>query len=339
MRATTQTAQTRQHGKAATTAGQPRRAPAPARTPSVVDRLLHLQRTVGNAAVARLIGSLAAQRAPTAQREALSNPPAQVQREHMSAKNDTGLPDGLKSSIKALSGISMDGVKLHYNSSQRAHLNALAYAQSAEIHIAPGQGREADVMGQRMLSIEQGVVQRVEEKGGKETPAQKIIESVQKEVKKMDFTYCPGSDCRKLAEDTLKVIKNENITNKCELMKIQQGMLVANGPIKGDDRTSNTEGDTDDLKMWYFEEHFWLKIEGTEYDPLFNKIGERKPEIDLEKDRPSYKDCYISKFESGKAMVHRTPHILINADRVFKNIQDAKEFVDEKNPNYTSDSE
>jgi diketogulonate reductase-like aldo/keto reductase len=55
------------------------------------------------------------------------------------ASNRTGLPDQLRAGIESLSGISMDGVMVHYNSSQPAQLNALAYAQGTDIHIAPGQ--------------------------------------------------------------------------------------------------------------------------------------------------------------------------------------------------------
>ncbi|PIO89955.1 MAG: hypothetical protein COS82_06680 [Zetaproteobacteria bacterium CG06_land_8_20_14_3_00_59_53] len=55
--------------------------------------------------------------------------------------NNTGLPDNLKNGIESLSGMSMDGVKVHYNSSQPAQLNALAYAQGTDIHVAPGQER------------------------------------------------------------------------------------------------------------------------------------------------------------------------------------------------------
>lgn len=51
----------------------------------------------------------------------------------------TGLPDNLKSGIESLSGMSMDKVSVHYNSSHPAQLNALAYAQGTDIHIAPGQ--------------------------------------------------------------------------------------------------------------------------------------------------------------------------------------------------------
>jgi hypothetical protein len=53
--------------------------------------------------------------------------------------NNTGLPDQLKSGIESLSGLSMDHVRVHYNSSHPAQLNALAYAQGSDIHLAPGQ--------------------------------------------------------------------------------------------------------------------------------------------------------------------------------------------------------
>ena len=53
--------------------------------------------------------------------------------------NNTGLPDQLKSGIESLSGLSMDHVRVHYNSAQPAQLDALAYAQGSDIHLAPGQ--------------------------------------------------------------------------------------------------------------------------------------------------------------------------------------------------------
>jgi hypothetical protein len=55
------------------------------------------------------------------------------------AANATGLPGTIKSGVEALSGISMDGVKVHYNSPAPAQLNAHAYAQGTDIHLAPGQ--------------------------------------------------------------------------------------------------------------------------------------------------------------------------------------------------------
>ncbi|HEY4319206.1 MAG TPA: DUF4157 domain-containing protein [Herbaspirillum sp.] len=53
--------------------------------------------------------------------------------------NRTGLPNQLKAGVEALSGMSLDQVKVHYNSPQPAQLNAHAYAQGRDIHVAPGQ--------------------------------------------------------------------------------------------------------------------------------------------------------------------------------------------------------
>ncbi|MDP3683383.1 MAG: DUF4157 domain-containing protein, partial [Ignavibacteria bacterium] len=56
-------------------------------------------------------------------------------------ENKTGMPDNLKSGVENLSGLDMSDVKVHYNSSQPAQFNALAYAQGNEIHLGAGQER------------------------------------------------------------------------------------------------------------------------------------------------------------------------------------------------------
>ncbi len=53
--------------------------------------------------------------------------------------NKTGLPDDLKSGMEGLSGHSLDHVKVHYNSSKPASVQAHAYAQGSDIHLASGQ--------------------------------------------------------------------------------------------------------------------------------------------------------------------------------------------------------
>lgn len=53
--------------------------------------------------------------------------------------NNTGMPDHLKSGIENLSGYSMDDVKVHYNSSEPAQLQAHAFAKANQIHVGPGQ--------------------------------------------------------------------------------------------------------------------------------------------------------------------------------------------------------
>lgn len=70
-----------------------------------------------------------------AQREKL---PPQKMADPAQAKR-TGLPDQLKAGIESLSGLSMDAVRVHYNSAKPAELQAHAYARGTDIHVAPGQ--------------------------------------------------------------------------------------------------------------------------------------------------------------------------------------------------------
>ncbi|GAA3987700.1 eCIS core domain-containing protein [Hymenobacter antarcticus] len=51
------------------------------------------------------------------------------------------LPDRLRTGVESLSGHSLDDVQVHYNSAKPAQLEALAYAQGANIRVAPGQAR------------------------------------------------------------------------------------------------------------------------------------------------------------------------------------------------------
>ncbi|MEN9865832.1 MAG: hypothetical protein RL748_1422, partial [Pseudomonadota bacterium] len=92
-----------------------------------------------------------------AQREAQAAPPP----------NQTGLPDNLKAGVEALSGISLDHVRVHYNSPQPAQLNAHAYAQGSEIHVAPGQAHHLPHEAWHVVQQAQGRVQATTQmKGG-----------------------------------------------------------------------------------------------------------------------------------------------------------------------------
>ncbi|MEP2935607.1 MAG: DUF4157 domain-containing protein [Gilvibacter sp.] len=133
-------------------------------------------------------------------------------------ENNTGMPDQLKSGIESLSGLDMSDTKVHYNSDKPAQLNAHAYAQGSDIHLASGQekhlpheawhvvqqkqGRvkptmqmkgkvninddqglekEADVMGEKALTIveEQGAIQRkIERLSLQTTLGQSIVQRV-----------------------------------------------------------------------------------------------------------------------------------------------------------------
>ncbi|WP_299243393.1 DUF4157 domain-containing protein [uncultured Aquimarina sp.] len=73
-------------------------------------------------------------------------------------KNNTGLPDNLKSGIENLSGYSMDDVNVHYNSSKPAQLQAHAYAQGTDIHLAPGQEKHLPHEAWHVVQQKQGRV-------------------------------------------------------------------------------------------------------------------------------------------------------------------------------------
>jgi len=81
--------------------------------------------------------------------------------------NNTGLPDNLKSGIENLSGHAMDDVKVHYNSDKPAQLNAHAYAQGSEIHLASGQEKHLPHEAWHIVQQKQGRVKPTMQMKGK----------------------------------------------------------------------------------------------------------------------------------------------------------------------------
>ncbi len=73
-------------------------------------------------------------------------------------ENTTGLPDQLKSGVEGLSGLSLDDVQVHYNSSEPAQLQAHAFAQGTSIHIAPGQEKHLHHEAWHVVQQKQGRV-------------------------------------------------------------------------------------------------------------------------------------------------------------------------------------
>ena len=72
--------------------------------------------------------------------------------------NNSGMPDNLKNGIENLSGIGMDDVKVHYNSDKPAGLQAHAYAQGTDIHVAPGQEKNLPHEAWHVVQQKQGRV-------------------------------------------------------------------------------------------------------------------------------------------------------------------------------------
>lgn len=96
-----------------------------------------LQKTMGNGAVSQLFKGTGYKQNEIIQKkeeESIDNDLFQVHKE-----NNTGLPDNLKAGVENLSGLSMDDVRVHYNSDKPTQVGALAYTQGTDIHVAPGQ--------------------------------------------------------------------------------------------------------------------------------------------------------------------------------------------------------
>jgi len=82
-------------------------------------------------------------------------------------ENNTGLPDNLKSGVENLSGYSMDDVKVHYNSDKPTQLQAHAYAQGSDIHLASGQEKYLPHEAWHVVQQKQGRVEpTMQMKGG-----------------------------------------------------------------------------------------------------------------------------------------------------------------------------
>jgi hypothetical protein len=127
------------------------------------DHVLTLQRTIGNQAVARLLGRNTPNGGATAQQ--VSTTPAAVPLVQRKA-NTTGLPDRLKANVEQLGGVALDDVKVHYRSPKAAQIGAAAYARGNEIHVAPQREQHLAHEAWHLVQQRQGrVPPRIQAKG------------------------------------------------------------------------------------------------------------------------------------------------------------------------------
>lgn len=81
-------------------------------------------------------------------------------------KNETGMPDNLKAGVENLSGFAMDDVRVHYNSDKPATVQALAFTQGTDIHVAPGQEQHLPHEAWHVAQQMAGRVEPTKEVGG-----------------------------------------------------------------------------------------------------------------------------------------------------------------------------
>jgi len=81
--------------------------------------------------------------------------------------NQTALPSKIKTGMENLSGYSLDDVNVHYNSSKPAQLQAHAYAQGTDIHLASGQEKHLPHEAWHVVQQKQGRVRPTAQMKGK----------------------------------------------------------------------------------------------------------------------------------------------------------------------------
>jgi hypothetical protein len=119
--------------------------------------ILGLQRTLGNRATSRLLaGAKQNPSAPAGGGTGVVQAKSRV--DGTSRGNQTGMPDTLKAGVEALSGESMDDVRVHYNSAEPSKVNASAYARGTEIHLGRGQERHLPHEAWHVVQQKQGRV-------------------------------------------------------------------------------------------------------------------------------------------------------------------------------------
>jgi hypothetical protein len=69
-----------------------------------------------------------------------------------------GLPEHLKKGVESLSGISMDDVRVHYNSLSPPQIGAQSYSSGNDIYIGPGQEKHLPHEAWHVVQQKQGRV-------------------------------------------------------------------------------------------------------------------------------------------------------------------------------------
>ena len=96
--------------------------------------------------------------------------------DEISGSNNTGLPAKLKAGIESLSGLSMDDVTVHYNSNKPAQMQAHAFAQGTEIHLAAGQEKHLPHEAWHVVQQKQGRVKTLVQVNGENVNDDKSLE-------------------------------------------------------------------------------------------------------------------------------------------------------------------
>ncbi len=118
-------------------------------------------------------------------------------------KNQTGLPDNLKTGIENISGISMEDVHVHYNSPKPTQFQALAFTSGTDIHIGPGQEEHLPHEAWHVVQQKQGRVSVTETINGTRANTEQRLEQEADDMGKKALQF--------YKKDIITPLKNEHL--------------------------------------------------------------------------------------------------------------------------------
>lgn len=93
------------------------------------------------------------------------------------SRSTGGLPPRLRVGVEALSGMAMDDVRVHRNSSEPAKLGALAFTRGTQIHLGPGQDQHLPHEAWHVVQQKQGRVQATDQFRGQSLNSDACLET------------------------------------------------------------------------------------------------------------------------------------------------------------------
>lgn len=202
-------------------------------------------------------------------------------------ENKTGMPDNLKSGIENLSGMNMDHVRVHYNSSQPAQLNALAYAQGSDIHVAPGQEKHLPHEAWHVVQQAQGRVQPTTQiKAGvavNDNPSLEHEADVMGE-QALNTSSLPTNQNRAMLSGNVGQLMNDvshskspsnNVTQVFQLARLSKNVLNVAGEMHlGIDRKLEKDFSAEETGGGY-----WTEIDYAYKDPVHKEVVYADPRL------------------------------------------------------------
>ena len=164
-----------------------------------------LQHTIGNQAVGKLMSEIGFRKKEAKKQENLNT----------GKENAEGLPDNLKAGVENLSGLSMDDIRVHYNSDKPSQVGALAYTQGKDIHVAPGQEKHLPHEAWHVVQQAQGRVSPTIQLKGIQINDDGALES-EADEKSKQVNSTNNSIERRNTDNLSNISQGSNIIQKAE---------------------------------------------------------------------------------------------------------------------------